>query len=115
MKSRGERITAITERGGHWRSTMRRRGTDDALQTANPKTTGGSHYLAKKEMAMTVVFGALNADRTKFLISYEATQLDKPSELESKGTNRERDEEFYCSRLARWSRRWRFWQSHAAL
>jgi len=76
-------LTAITERGraleeydaAAWHAT-------DALQTANPKTTEGQHYLAKKENGRwTVVFGALNADKTKFLVSYEATRLDKPSEF----------------------------------
>jgi hypothetical protein len=76
-------LAAITDRGralaeydaAAWHAT-------DALQTANPKTSEGQHYLAKKENGRwIVVFGALNADKTKFLISYEATQLEKPSEF----------------------------------
>src|SRR6266478_9758894 len=54
----------------------------DALKTANPKTAEGQQYLAKKENGKwTVVFGALNADKSKFLIGYEAEQLGKPKEF----------------------------------
>jgi hypothetical protein len=54
----------------------------DAVQTANPKTTEGRHYVAKKEnKRWTVLFGALNGDKSKFLISYEAEQLAKPKEF----------------------------------
>ena len=91
-------LTAITERGralaeydaAAWHAT-------DALQTANPKTTEGQHYLAKTENGRwTVVFGALNADKTRFLISYEATQVDKPSEFGvKKNEPAKEDEEFY--------------------
>ena len=90
VKPTEKELTAITERGralaeydaAAWHAT-------DALQTANPKTTEGQHYLAKKENGRwTVVFGALNADKTKFSISYEATQLDKPSEFRVKKNER---------------------------
>jgi hypothetical protein len=91
-------LTEITERGralaeydaAVWHAT-------DALQTANPKTTEGQHYLAKRgNGGWTVVFGALNADKTKFLISYEASQLDKPSEFAvKKNEPAKEDEEFY--------------------
>jgi len=76
-------LQAITERGralaeydqAAWHAT-------DAMQTANPKTVEGQHYIAKKENERwTVVFGALNADKSKFFISYEAEQLAKPKEL----------------------------------
>jgi len=57
----------------------------DALKTANPKTAEGQQYLAKKENGRwTVAFGALNADKSKFLIGYEAEQLEKPKEFEVK-------------------------------
>jgi len=73
----------ITERGrglaeydqAAWHAT-------DAVQMANPKTTEGQRYLAKKENGRwTVVFGTLNADKSKFLIGYEAEQLAKPKEF----------------------------------
>src|SRR5204862_4675003 len=51
----------------------------DAVQMANPKTAQGQHYIAKKENGKwTVAFGALNAEKSKFLISYEAAQLAQP-------------------------------------
>jgi len=54
----------------------------DAVQTANPRTVEGQHYIAKKENERwTVLFGALNADKSKFLISYEAEQLAKTKEF----------------------------------
>jgi hypothetical protein len=76
-------LAAITERGralaeydaAAWHAT-------DAVQTANPKTTDGQHYLARKENGRwTVVFGALNAEKSKFLIGYEAEQGAKPKEF----------------------------------
>jgi hypothetical protein len=57
----------------------------DALKTADPKTAEGQRYLAKKGNGRwRVVFGALNADKSKFLIGYEAEQLEKPKEFEVK-------------------------------
>jgi hypothetical protein len=54
----------------------------DALQTANPRTVEGQHYIARKENERwTVVFGVLNADKSKFLVDYEAEQLEKPKEF----------------------------------
>ena len=76
-------LAEITERGralaeydqAAWHAT-------DAVQTANPKTTEGQHYIAKKEnKRWTVVFGALNLDKSKFFISYGAQQLAKPKEF----------------------------------
>ena len=76
-------LAEITERGralaeydqAAWHAT-------DAVQTANPKTTEGQHYIAKKEnKRWTVVFGALNLDKSKFFISYGAEQLVKPKEF----------------------------------
>jgi len=78
-----EELAAISERGrvlaeydqAAWHAT-------DMVQTANPKTVDGQHYLARKENGRwTVVFGALNGDKSKFLISYEAEQLAKPREF----------------------------------
>jgi hypothetical protein len=79
-------LAKITERGralaeydqAAWHAT-------DAVQTANPKTVEGQHYIAKMENERwTVVFGALNRDKSRFLISYEADQLAKPKEFEVK-------------------------------
>ena len=73
-------LAAISERGralaaydqASWHAT-------DAVQMANPKTAQGQHYLARFEnQRWTVVFGYLNPDKTKFLITYEAAQGDKP-------------------------------------
>jgi len=73
-------LAAISERGRElaaydqavWHAT-------DALQTANPKTAQGQRCLARFENdRWNVVFGSLNADKTKFLISYEALQGSKP-------------------------------------
>jgi len=76
-------LAAITERGRKlseydaavWHAS-------DGVQTANPKTTDGQHYLAQKENGRwTVVFGALNHEKTEFLIGYEAEQTAKPREF----------------------------------
>jgi hypothetical protein len=76
-------LQAVTERGralaeydqAAWHAT-------DAVQTADPRTVEGQHYIAKKENERwTVVFGALSADKSKFLIGYEAEQLAKPKEF----------------------------------
>src|SRR5262249_11593316 len=54
----------------------------DAVQTANPKTVEGLRWIAKKENGQwTVVFGKLNADKTQFLIHYQARQLAKAREF----------------------------------
>ncbi len=93
-----EELAAITERGralyeydqAAWHAT-------DMVQTANPKTIDGQHCLAKKENGRwTVVFGALNSDKSKFLISYQAEQLAKPSEFSvKKVAPPAEDSEFY--------------------
>jgi hypothetical protein len=79
-------LAEITERGralaeydqAAWHAT-------DAVQTANPKTLEGQHYIAKKENGKwKVVFGALNAGKSKFLIAYEAEQLAKSKEFSAK-------------------------------
>lgn len=76
-------LFAITARGralaeydqAAWHAT-------DALQMANPKTAEGEHYLARKENGKwRVVYGALNADKSKFLIGFEALQSAKPREF----------------------------------
>jgi hypothetical protein len=76
-------LQALTERGralveydqAVWHAT-------DAVQTANPRTVEGQHYIAKKENERwLVVFGALNANKSKFVIGYEAEQLAKPKEF----------------------------------
>jgi hypothetical protein len=54
----------------------------DAVQMADPKTAEGERSLARFSSGRwTVVFGALNADKTKFLASYEAVEGDKPQEF----------------------------------
>ena len=82
-KPSAEELAAISERGrmleeydqAAWHAT-------DMVQTANPKTVDGKHYLARKENGRwTVVFGALNGDKSKFLISYEAQQLANPKDF----------------------------------
>ena len=79
----GAELAETTERGrvlaeydqAAWHAT-------DAVQTANPRTVEGQHYIAKKEKERwMVVFGALNADKSKFLIGYVAEQLAKPKEF----------------------------------
>jgi len=76
-------LAAITERGralaaydqAAWHAT-------DAVQMANPKTAQGQHYLARLENERwNVVFGYLNLDKTKFLITYEAAQGNKPQDF----------------------------------
>jgi len=70
ITARGRALAAYDEAA--WHAT-------DALQTANPKTAQGQHCLARfAEERWTVVFGYLNPDRTKFLVSYEAVQGNKP-------------------------------------
>ena len=78
-------LAAISERGralaaydqAAWHAT-------DAVQMANPKTAQGQHYLARVEGGRwTVVFGALNAERSAFLIEYQAVeQPGKPGQFE---------------------------------
>jgi hypothetical protein len=91
-------LAAITARGRElaeydaaaWHAT-------DAVQTANPKTIEGQHYLAKKENgSWSVVFGALHADKSKFLMAYEAQQLVKRKEFSVKKDDpAKEDEGFY--------------------
>jgi len=73
-------LAAITTRGralaaydqAAWHAT-------DAVQVANPKTAQGQHCVARLENERwTVVFGYLNPDQTKFLITHEAVQSSKP-------------------------------------
>jgi hypothetical protein len=91
-------LAEITERGralaeydqAAWHAT-------DAVQTANPRTVEGQHYIAKKENERwTVVFGALNRDKSRFLIGYEAEQLAKPKEFKvAKDEPAKEDTTFY--------------------
>src|SRR5215471_21300322 len=73
-------LAAITQRGralaaydqAVWHAT-------DSVQMANPKTAQDQHRLAHFENERwTVVFGYLNPDKTRFLITYQATQGNKP-------------------------------------
>ena len=91
-------LAAITERGralaeydqAAWHAT-------DAVQMTNPKTAEGQHYIAKRENGRWfVAFGVLNADRSKFLVGYEAEQLAKPTEFAVKKNDPAREDEgFY--------------------
>ena len=87
-------LSAITERGralaeydqAVWHAT-------DAVQMANPKTAEGQHYIAKRENGKWIVaFGVLNADRSKFLVGYEAEQLAKPKEFSVKKNDPARED-----------------------
>ncbi|HKF24390.1 MAG TPA: hypothetical protein VKB24_00400, partial [Candidatus Acidoferrum sp.] len=73
-------LAATTERGRSlaaydravWHAT-------DSLQTADPKTAQNQHCLAHfANGRWTVVFGHLNSDKSRFLISHEAAQESKP-------------------------------------
>jgi hypothetical protein len=95
---REKELAGITERGralaeydaAVWHAT-------DAVQAANPKTVEGQRSIAKKENGKwIVVFGAFNADKSKFLISYEAIQLEKSREFQvTKNEPVKQDEGFY--------------------
>ena len=76
-------LAAITQRGralaeydaAAWHAS-------DAVRMANPKTAEGQISIGKKENGRwTVAFGMLNADKSKFLIGYEAEQLVKAKEF----------------------------------
>jgi hypothetical protein len=71
-----EELAAITERGrllyeydqAVWHAT-------DAVQMANPKNVEGQRYIARKENGKwTVVFGRLNEDHSRFVVTYEADE-----------------------------------------
>lgn len=83
MRPAPEELAAITQRGrmlneydqAAWHAS-------DAVQMANPKTAEGQRYIAKKENGRwRVVFGRLNEDRSRFVISHEAVQQDNPREF----------------------------------
>ena len=98
VRPTAEELMAITERGtllneydqAVWHAT-------DAVQTANPKTTEGQRYIAKKENGRwVVVFGKLNADKSRFEIFYEALQQEKPQLFTVRKEPEQRaDEGFY--------------------
>ena len=91
-------LAAISERGRElaaydqavWHAT-------DALQTANPKTAQGQRCLARfANGSWIVVFGSLNADKTRFSIGYEAWQGIKPQAFSVKREELLReDSDFY--------------------
>ncbi len=93
-----QELTAITERGillnEYYRAAWH---ASDAVQTANPKTVEGQHYIAKKENGKwNVVFGKLTADKNLFEIHYEAVQQAKPQEFRvSEETSQRADSGFY--------------------
>jgi hypothetical protein len=69
----------------------------DAVQMANPKTAQGQSAIGRLEDGRwRVVYGALNAERTKFLISYEAVEGAKRQEFSVVAHNpATEDEGFY--------------------
>jgi len=91
-------LAAISERGralaeydqAAWHAT-------DAVQTANPKTVDGQVYIGKKASGKwAIAFGMLNADKSKFLIEYEAVQLAEQKEFAvNKNDPARGDEGFY--------------------
>jgi hypothetical protein len=91
-------LTEITQRGialneydqAAWHAS-------DAVQTANPRTTEGQRYIAKKENEKwIVVFGKLNTDKSLFQIYFEAVQQGKPQEFAMSAETAERaDNGFY--------------------
>jgi hypothetical protein len=91
-------LAAITERGralaeydrAAWHAT-------DAVQTANPKTVDGQVYIGKRTNGKwTIAFGVLSADKSKFLIGYEAEQLAEPKEFTVKKNDPAREDDgFY--------------------
>jgi hypothetical protein len=96
-------LAEITERGralseydqAAWHAT-------DAVQMANPKTTEGQHYVAKKEnKRWTVLFGALSGDKSKFLTSYGAEQLAEPKEFRVTKDERAKEETTFYLYAAR--------------
>ena len=102
-KPTADELAAISERGrmleeydqAAWHAT-------DMVQTANPKTVDGQHYLARKENGRwMVVFGALSGDKSKFLISYEAEQLAKPKEFSVRKNDPEKEDAGYYLFAAR--------------
>ena len=92
-------LAAITERGGHWRGVRRSvvALAADAVQAANPKTVEGQHCLARKEYGRwTVIFGALNGEKNKFVIQYEAQPGSRPKEFTvTKDLPAKEDQGFY--------------------
>ena len=93
-------LAAISERGRElaaydqavWHAT-------DVLQTANPKTAQGQRCLARfANDRWIVVFGSLNGNKTKFSISYEALQDNKPHSFTVKHEDPLREDgDFYLS------------------
>jgi hypothetical protein len=93
-----EELAAITERGrmlneydqAAWHAS-------DAVQMANPKTVEGQRYIARKEDGKwRVVFGKLNEDHSRFVISYEAVQQGNRREFAVlKETSVREDEGFF--------------------
>ena len=76
-----EELAAVTARGAMLAECDQAawHATDAVRATHPPKGTMG-HYLARKTASGWVVdFGRLNAERDKFLVAYEATQTDAPT------------------------------------
>ena len=93
-------LAAITERGRNlygydeaaWHST-------DAVLALKPANGSFESYVGqKKEEKWVVVYGKLNAARDAYLIVYEATQANSPSEFAvQKYENPKEDKAFYLS------------------
>jgi hypothetical protein len=81
-----EELAVITERGrdlagydaAAWHSS-------DAIQTKQPKEGSVVRYIAQKtDKGWVVAFGRIDEKQNKFLITYEATQGDKPDVFDVK-------------------------------
>jgi hypothetical protein len=88
ISARGRELAAYDQ--AVWHAT-------DALQTANPRTAQEQRCLARfQNGSWIVVFGSLNADKTRFSIGYEALQGIKPRAFSVKREQLPReDSDFY--------------------
>ena len=94
---KSEELAAVTERGrllyeydqAAWHAS-------DAVQMANPKNVEGQRYIAKKENGKwLVVFGKLSDDRSRFGISYEASEQATLRQFAVKEPAEREDEAFF--------------------
>jgi len=96
-------LAAITERGrllyeydqAAWHAS-------DAVQMANPKNVEGQRCIAKKEAGKwTVIFGKLNADHSRFGISYQADEQATLRQFAARQEPAERQDEGFFLYAAR--------------
>lgn len=100
---KSEELAAVTEWGrllyeydqAAWHAS-------DAVQMANPKNIEGQRYIAKKENGKwEVVFGRLSDDRSRFGISYEASEQATLRQFAVKQEPAEREDEGFFLYAAR--------------